>query len=177
MKGDERPSYPDGIEAQHVDDGPVPWLSGWLPLLLLGGFLMSALLGAYGGGADPTRTSAGPAAIMRITAPQILRNGEFFEIRVRIEARRAIAKPVVAVSPGYWRHLTINTMIPAPAEEGHEDGRFTFGYDALEPGQSIEIKIDGQINPARLGGTRGVVALLDDEAPLVEMPVSLKVFP
>ncbi len=177
MTGDERPPFPDGIGRGHIEKSRASRHSGWLPLLLLGAFLLSALLGTYGGDTDPTRTATGPAAALHVTAPEILRNGVFFEIRVRIEARRAIGKPVLTVSPGYWRHLTINTMIPAPAEEGHEDGQFTFSYDTLEPGQSLEIKVDGQINPARLGGTEGVVGLRDDKTPLVQIPVRLKVFP
>lgn len=177
MTGDERPFFPDGIGPDHVENSRASRHSGWLPLLLLGALLLSALLGTYGGDTDPTRTATGPVAALHVTAPEILRNGEFFEIRVRIEARRAIAKPVLTISTGYWRHLTINTMIPAPAEEGHEDGHFTFGYDKLEAGQSLEIKIDGQINPARFGGTAGVVALHDDKTPLARIPIRLKVFP
>lgn len=176
MGKDRAASFPDGIEEKHLDAGD-RHAGGWLALAILGILLGSALLGAFGGGPDPTRTVRASAATLAVTAPRVLRNGEFFEIRVRIAANRAIARPVLAVSPGYWRHLTMNTMIPAPVGESFEDGEFRFEFEPLEAGKSLELKIDGQINPARLGSSSGMVRLLDDTAPLAELPVHLRVLP
>lgn len=176
MGKDRAASFPDGIEEKHLDAGD-RHAGGWLALAILGILLGSALLGAFGGGPDPTRTVRASAATLAVTAPRVLRNGEFFEIRVRVTARRAIAKPVLAVSPEYWRHLTINAMIPAPAGETFEDGRLLFEYGPLDAGKGLEVKIDGQINPARLGNSGGTVTLRDGKMPLAELPVHLRVFP
>jgi len=176
MAKDQSKAFPDGIGEEHADSNK-GHIGGWLALLVLGALLASALLGLFGGGRDPTRAVTTPAGRLAVTAPLVLRNGEFFEIRIRAGARRAIAKPVLAISPQYWRHLTINTMIPAPTGETFEDGQFRFEFEPLDPGKSLEVKIDGQVNPARLGSSRGAVTLLDDKVPLAELPVHLKVFP
>jgi len=39
------------------------------------------------------------------------------------------------------------------------------------------LKIDGQINPPRLGGSAGRIRLLDGEVELAALPISLKVIP
>jgi len=170
--------YPDGIAEEHMPEhqrwGPI---LAWGVLVLLGIFLAVAMTGVLGGRAGATRTVQEPTAGLAFTAPDVLRNGEFFEMRVRVEAKRSIAKPVIAVSSGYWRDVTINTMIPAPSEEGFGDGAFEFTYAPLEPGDTLEVKIDGQVNPARLGSSQGEVRLLDDKAPLASLPVHLKVLP
>src|SRR3546814_8706755 len=54
-------------------------------------------------------------------------------------------------------------MVPAPAEETFSGDAFQFKYEAVKAGDRLEMKIDGQINPARMGGSRGMVSLLDGE--------------
>lgn len=177
MTAQQKTPRPDGIEGHHLEAGKRPWLRPWIAPAVLGALLLGALLGLFGGAPYPTLRDEQQRAALAMTAPRVLRNGEFFEIKLRVEARGAIAKPRIAVTPAYWRHLTINTMIPAPSEEGYEDGRFTFAFEPLEAGQSLELKIDGQINPARFGNSSGAVTLLDDKSVLAELPVHLRVLP
>src|SRR3546814_13021689 len=78
--------------------------------------------------------------------------------------------PAIEVSPSLWRDMTINTMIPAPAEEFFEKGGYRFAYDRMPRGKRLLIKIDGQINPPLFAGTRGDIAVYDGERRLGAMP-------
>lgn len=171
-------AFPDGIDESHLKepDGPVGRVR-WFALVLLATILLVAMLGTFGGWENPKITDRGEAGSLTIEAPETLRNGEFFELHLTGAAHRAIAKPTLAVSSSYWRDLTINTMIPAPASEAYEDGFFLFEFDPLDAGKSIDLKIDGQVNPPMFAGTEGAVEWRDGDAVLARLPVRLKVFP
>lgn len=100
----------------------------------------------------------------------------FFEMRLRIDAGGEIAKPVIAVSPGYWRELTVNTMIPA-ADESYGTGGYRFEYAPMAAGDVLRVKVDGQINPVLVGGTAGRITLFDGETPLAALPARMRVRP
>ena len=76
-----------------------------------------------------------------------------------------------------WKDFTVNTMVPAAAEERFADGRFRFSYGPVEAGKAIVVKIDSQINPSLVGGTAGHVAVYDGETLLAELPVAIAVRP
>jgi hypothetical protein len=175
---ERRSACPDGITDRHFE--PERGLLGRasvLPLLLLGGVLAAALLGLLGGRPNPTRIAETPEARLELNMPTLRRNGEFFEGRIRVTARRNIDELVLAASPSLWRDLTVNTMIPAAADESFEDGLFRFTYGPLEAGQSFEIKIDFQINPALFGGTAGEIAAFDGDRRLAGLHHELRVLP
>src|SRR3546814_8456770 len=106
-----RPSY---IEEQSMDEAPrlptaPPGLKakdirpdrGWrryaspISVVLLGGIMLAALFNLFGGGPVPTRQVSTPDAVLKVSTPEIIRNGEFFETLVIIEARRPIVEPVL----------------------------------------------------------------------------------
>ena len=170
--------FPDGLEEDcAARDNLLRRHASLFSLLLLGSLLALALLGLLGGARSPIAMAESDAARIVVKTPEVLRNGVFFETRITIEAKRDIAKPVLALPPALWRDLTINSMVPQATDEAYEDGRFTFTYPALKAGDRLEIKIDGQINPPLFAGTRGSVAVLDDTRPLVEVPVTMRVLP
>jgi len=172
------PPLPEGISDKHARaDGPAAQYKGILSLILLGGLLLAALSGVMGGGRNPELRRSGPAATISVTAPEILRNGEFFELRITIEATRSIAHPTIGVSSSYWRELTINTMFPAADKESFADGMFQFEYPALDAGDYLEIKIDGQANPTLFGGTEGFISLSDGNTEIARVPLTLRVLP
>ena len=121
--------------------------------------------------------AAGPAATLTAAIPDRLRNGEFFEMRLRVAATRPIADATIAVPPGLWRDMTINSMVPAASEEAFKDGAYRFRYGALKAGETLEIKIDGQINPPLTVGTKGEVALYDGTTRIATLPVRIRVLP
>ena len=84
---------------------------------------------------------------------------------------------LIAVPVGLWREATINTMVPAPTEEEQKDGEFRFHFGPMDAGETLEFKIDGQLNPPLFGVSRGAIRLLDDDAPLAAQPTRLEVLP
>src|SRR3546814_7662018 len=138
---------PDGMAERHATaGGSFRRNRGWLALVMLSLLMAGALSGLLGGVHNRDLSIDTPAAAMRVHAPAVLRNGEFFEFRVQITARRDIAAPVIAISAPYWRDVTINTMVPAPPEEPFSGDAFQLQYAALMPGARLYMKRAGQIN-------------------------------
>ncbi|WP_439540459.1 hypothetical protein [Sphingomonas sp.] len=179
MNHPSAPSYPDGIVPAHADPatGTDRGRRRWLALILLSALMIAALLGVFGGGKARPLTTTTHAATLEVRTPRVVRNGVFFETLVRVTARAPIEKAVIAVDATLWRDMTINTMIPAPSEESFKDGAFRFDYGLLKPGETLTIKIDGQINPPLFAGTEGKVAVLDGERPLAAIPLHITVLP
>ena len=169
-------TYPDGIDPAHAEPRGGAWRR-WIAILLLAGLMLAALLGAFGGGKVRPLIVESPRARLEVATPRVIRNGEFFETRLRVVARQSIDKAVIAVDASLWRDMTINTMIPAPGEEQVKDGAFRFDYGPLKVGETLDIKIDGQINPPLFAGTRGRVAVLDGERELAATPLHITVLP
>jgi len=169
-------TYPQGIEERHGTAHGNRHASWWrLGILALA--LGVALSGFLGGAPAPTLRAANHAASLAVTTPDRLRNGMFFETRISAVAKRPIEDAVIAIPAGMWRDATINTMIPAPAEEAFVDGEFRFHFGALGVGEKIGFKIDGQMNPPRFSSSSGRIRLLDGEREVVALPVTLKVIP
>lgn len=166
---------PDGIASTHAQGRGVG--HNWVSLAVLSVVMLAALLGVFGGGKIRPVTVEGEAAMFEVATPQVVRNGMFFETRIRVSARQPIGKAVIVIPASLWRDMTINTMIPAASEEKAERGAFRFDYGKLKTGDVLDIKIDGQINPPLFAGTRGNVALLDDKRPLAQIPLSITVLP
>jgi hypothetical protein len=169
--------FPQGITESHSDE------KGWhrhanpASLIALGSLLTVAFMGVFGGQPHPARSIDTPSAQVSLELPERIRNGEFFEMRITVETKRDFDDLTLAISSTYWHDLTINTMIPAPADEKSEDGDYLFSYGEIEAGQKLTIKIDGQINPPLFGGTDGDIELRDGEATIARIPVEMKVMP
>lgn len=114
---------------------------------------------------------------MGVQMPMVIRNGEFLETSIDIRANRAIADATLAIETGLWRDITINTMIPAAAEETFKDGEYRFAYGPLAKGETVRVKIDGQINPPLFGGNAGFIALYDGERLIGRRHFRIKVRP
>lgn len=148
-----------------------------ISILILGGLLLAAGLGFLGGQPSPPKAADFGEARLVVKTPTIIRNGEFFETDLTLTARVPLEDAVIAVSPALWQDMTVNTMIPAPAEESFEDGQFHFSYGPLDAGESVHVKIDGQINPPLFAGTRGQISVLDGKRRIGAMPIRIKVLP
>jgi hypothetical protein len=171
-------SYPEGIGEEHTRrQSFVQHYLGWAALALLGALLALAMTGVLGGHPNPTLTADNDRAELSVNTPHILRSGEFFEMRFRVQARQPIAKPVLAVSHAYLRDLTLNTFKPSPAGESSDGTFYRMEFDALEAGEAFEVMIDGQVNPDLFGGTKGSIELLDDETPIARLPLELEIRP
>src|SRR3546814_16114757 len=136
--------------------------------------MAGALSGLLGGVHNRDLSIDTPAAAMRVHAPAVLRNGEFFEFRVQITARRDIAEPVIAISAPYWRDVTINPMAPPPAEETFSGDAIHFTYKAGKAGERPEKQIDGPINPERKAASRVIESRPDGNRPGAKPPKDTK---
>ena len=148
-----------------------------ISILILGGLLVAAGVGLLGGQPSPPRTANFGDARLVVKTPTIIRNGEFFETDLTLTAQAPIQDAVIAVSPALWHDMTVNTMIPAPAEESFRNGQFHFSYGPLGAGESVHVKIDGQINPPLFAGTRGEISVFDGSRRIGAMPLRIKVLP
>ena len=168
--------YPQGISDRHLARAGDRHASWWR-FGILAAILGVALLGFLGGAPAPTFRAANSAASLAVTTPDRLRNGMFFETRISAVAKRPIKDAVIAIPAGMWRDMTVNSMIPAPAEEQYVGGEFRFHFGPLGTGEQLGLKIDGQMNPARFGTGNGRIRLLDGEVEMVTLPIKLKVIP
>jgi hypothetical protein len=171
------PTRPDGIAPEHAEpDGFWRRHASPVSLVVLATVVGSGALGLLGSPSVEHRAE-GPAATLLVASPDTIRNGEIFEARIDVEARRPIGKLVLGVSPSLWRDTTVNSMVPAPSEETHADGLFRFAFAPLAAGQRFEVKVALQINPSLSGRNEGRVVVLDGETPLVEMRRATRILP
>ena len=171
--GTER-EWPDGVEKRHA--GP----PGRLHALPIGIVVLSLvmLVGLLGfAGREETLSASGGGVRLEWHAPVLIRNGEFLEIRIRLDTDGAIARPVLGVASSLWEDITVNTFIPAATDESSVDGEFRFEFARLDARSSLFIKIDGQINPDILGGNAGTVTVYDGHEALVSLPIRMEVLP
>ena len=168
-------AYPDGIAPADADERGAGF--NWVSLAVLGAVMLAALLGAFGGGKARPLVAEAAAARLDVATPRVIRNGEFFETRIQVVAKAPIADAVIVVPASLWRDMTINTMIPAPSEEKAEKHAFRFRYGAMKPGDVLDIKVDGQINPPLFAGNSGSVGLFDGDRPIATIPVEITVLP
>lgn len=176
-EGTKAMATPDGIEEPAEKGGLWDRHASPISILLLGALMLAALSGVAGGQPGERRLADFGEAKLLVKSPSVIRNGEFFEMEIAVEAKTDLDAPAIEVSPSLWRDMTINTMMPAPAEELFEKGGYRFAYDRMPRGKRLLIKIDGQINPPLFAGTRGDIAVYDGERRLGAMPLAIEVLP
>jgi hypothetical protein len=172
----DRAQFPDGIDESHARP-----LAGWqrhaspLSLVAFGVVVVLALAGVLGHERQWEADTNGTR--MSIHMPEVIRNGEFLEIRVEVQSTREIGELAIGVDQALWEDLTINTLIPAATDEASEDGEFRFTFAELAAGTSFLLKIDAQVNPDILGGNEGRVTVYDGDQALSTLGVEMTVLP
>ena len=167
---------PDGIDERHIQ--PV---DGWqrhaspLSLVVFGAVIVLALTGMLGHEREWAAESGGTT--LAVHMPRLIRNGEFFEMRIGVESDEPIGELVVGIDQAIWEDMTVNTLVPAATEEVSEDGVFRFTFAELPAGTPFLLKVDAQVNPDILGGNEGTVSVYDGERMLVEARVDIGVLP
>lgn len=137
--------------------------------------MLIALLGVAG--VEETRTEETDVATVSWHAPARIRNGEFLEMRLQVDAHERVDELVVGVEASLWEDFTINTFLPAATEEASEGGELLFTFGPIESGTSFLLKIDGQINPDMLWRNEGTVTVYDGDVVIVDLPVVMEVLP
>jgi hypothetical protein len=115
--------------------------------------------------------------VLTFDGPRFIRNGMFFEAHAIVLAKEPIDKFVLVIDESLIHDMTMNSMVPAAAEESFESGNYRFSFDRLEKGDTFDVKFDFQINPSLLAGNEGSIAVYDDKDMLAELPVTITVLP
>ena len=170
----EASQRPDGIDARQARTGKAGHANP-LGLLVLGAAMLAAMLGLAG--YEVERAVSGNGVTLAWHAPERIRNGEFFEMRITVDTTQPIQRLILGVDAGLWTDFTINTIIPAAAEEISRDGEFRFDFGALDSGHSLLVKVDAQINPDAWGGHAGTLTVYDGERPLTDLALHIDVLP
>ncbi len=137
----------------------------WARRAVLTVFAVIAVLGlldVFGQGTTQTAAST-PAAVVRLTAPAAVRGGLFFQSRVEIRARHAIAHPRLVLHEGWVEGMQFNSIEPNPVSEAGRDGRVVLGYDGLGAGERLVVWMEFEVNPTT-AGRRSYGLELDDGA-------------
>jgi hypothetical protein len=171
------PPRPEGIEHQHLHEAKGSIVRrGPFGLMGLAAVLLPAFFGVYGG--DVKRVGSGDNVHLIVEGPDRARNGEFFEMNIRIQASGGIGDLVVLIGADLLHQVTINTLLPDPSEHGFRNGSFEFRFGPLDAGENLQVKLDGQINPGH-GPTANedTIAVADGERVLTTVNYAMEVLP
>jgi hypothetical protein len=139
---------------------------------------VSALALADRFGQQPTSSiAATPAARMRLSAPEVVRGGLFFQSRLEVRAARQIAFPRIVLDDGWVEGMQVNSIEPAPASESSRNGRVVLSYDKLAAGDVLRIWLQFEVNPTNVGHRPYGVELDDAATRLVRLPHAITVLP
>jgi hypothetical protein len=124
-----------------------------------------ALLNVFGQHPSTTEASAA-AATLRVQAPERVRGGLMFQVRIDVEAAQDIKEPQLVLSPGAFEEMTVNSVIPEAMDESTSNGRVTLSYQRLNAGQKLTVWIQYQVNPVNVGKRTTNVLLTDGDKPI-----------
>lgn len=134
------------------------------------------LAGVFGQRSSRSEASA-PAASLRLTAPKAARGGLFFQSRIEIGAKRAIAQPRLVLDDGWVEGMQVNSIEPAPVAESSRDGRLVLSYDRIEAGERLVVWLQFEVNPTNVGHRDYGLELDDARAPLATVHRRIRIFP
>ncbi|MGZ6672985.1 MAG: hypothetical protein ACXVFM_11605 [Solirubrobacteraceae bacterium] len=134
------------------------------------------LLDVFGQGTTQTAAST-PAAVLRVTAPEAVRGGLFFQSRVEIRAQRAIAHPRLVLDEGWVEGMQFNSIEPNPMSEASRDGRVVLSYDGLDAGRRLVVWMQFEVNPTNVGHRSYGLELDDADTKIAAIDRHITVFP
>jgi hypothetical protein len=152
-----------------------PWIRRAITVALAS-IVVLALLDVFGQRPSAS-VAATPRAVLRLTAPEAVRGGLFFESRVEIRAVDAIDHPRLVLDPGWLEGMQFNSIEPAPVGEAPRGRRVVFSYDALKAGDTMTIWLQFEVNPTNVGRRAYGIELDDAETPVARLERDLTVFP
>jgi hypothetical protein len=152
-----------------------PWIRRAVTVLMTA-VVVLALLDVFG--QRPIESVATtPRAVLRLSAPEAVRGGLFFQSRVEIRAVDAIDHPRLVVDPGWLEGMQFNSIEPAPVGEASRGRRVVFSYDALNAGETMTVWLQFEVNPTNVGRRSYGIELDDAETRVARLERDLTVFP
>ncbi len=129
-------------------------------------------------GQRPARsTTRAPAATLRLTAPDTVRGGLFFQSLVEVRAAQAIEHPRLVLDDGWVEGMQVNSIEPAPVGEASRGGRVVLSYGALARGDVLRVWLQFEVNPTNVGRRSYALALDDAERPVARLARDITVLP
>ena len=148
----------------------------WALMALFALISAVALMGFFGQRLSES-AAVGPAATLRLSAPNVVRGGLFFQSRVEIRASRSIEHPRVVLARGWLEQMQFNTLEPQPMSEAGRDGRVVLSYASLDAGNRLVIWTQFQVNPVNVGHRSYDVELDDGDRPIARIDRTITVLP
>ena len=145
-------------------------------MTLLALVTLVALTGALGQSATTT-TASGPAATVKLKAPETVRGGLFFQSRVEIRALRDIEHPRLVLDPGWFEGMQSNSIEPQPTGEQSRGDRVVLSYDTLKAGDHMVVWLQFEVDPTAHGTHAYDLELDDAEQPIAHLDRSLRILP
>jgi hypothetical protein len=136
-----------------------------------------ALLDVFGQ-ENATSSANGTAGTLTVQAPDRLRGGLMYQVRIDVVAHQDMKQPQLVLSPGWWEQMTENSTNPQPLNQSTSNGRVTLSYGTLHSGQKLTVWLEYQVNPVNDFGKRATNVLLTDGATQVaQVNRDVTVFP
>lgn len=170
---------PAGIDLGRHRDFEGRALGQWLRrgfLVLLGAFVIAALLDAFGQ-VPSTTTAQGKGATLEMTAPSRVRGGLYYQAKFEIRTTAALAAPTLVLDSGWYDETTVNTVEPEPEETSSDPEHVELRYPAMAAGETLVVYINLQANPNNVGSHDGGVALFDGETAITAIDRTQMDFP
>jgi hypothetical protein len=167
---------------RNLAEQPAPLALGWgrwarrAVLALFAVVSLLALGNAFGQVASSS-SAAGPAATLRLSAPERVRGGLFFQSRVDVRAARAIDRPRLVLGEGWVEGMQVNSIEPAPSSEAARDGRVVLSWNQLEAGDRLQVWFQFEVDPSTVGRRDYSLELDDGDTPLARISRTITVLP
>ena len=148
----------------------------WVWMSLFAAISIAALIGFFGQRLSESAAVA-PAATLRLSAPNVVRGGLYFQSRLDIRVRQAIEHPRIVLANGWLEQMQLNTIEPDPMSEAGRDGRVVLSYDSLDAGDRLVVWMQFQVNPVNVGHRSYDVELDDADRPIARIERTITVLP
>lgn len=168
---------PQGIERKHIHEAKgSTFRRGPFGLAALALVLAPAFFDVYGSKLE--LAGAGTGLRFTVEGPARLRNGEYFEMILNIEAENAVEDTVVLIGAPLLRDITVNTLLPDPSAQSFRDGSFEFRFGPLGAGENLVVKLDGQVNTSHTpSANEGAIAVAEGEIIVATVDYAMEVLP
>ena len=148
----------------------------WALLTLLGLFVLSGLLNAFG--QKPHTASAATDGVeLQVYSPERLRSGLFFMSRFTIRAEEEIEAATLVLDPGWLEGITLNSLVPSPVGEANRDGKIALDLGRVPAGRSTSSSSTSRSTRPSSGGARRTWSCYDGETPLLHIDRTVTIFP
>lgn len=152
-----------------------PWVRRALLVVLLA-VVVLALLDRFGQVAGESSVRA-PEAVMRLSAPEVIRGGLFFQSRVEIRALADIEHPRLVLDDGWVEGMQVNSIEPSPVGEASRDGRLVLSYDKLSAGDILRVWFQFEVDPTHVGRRSYAIELDDADRPIARLSPTITALP